>query len=188
VQSPACRRTANAFDAPLVVSNAAALTTLDLVGENNLPAKFVRRQRRMTPAPSAVVVFVGTDLDLAAMGATHETFRPLHYDHDRTWLEVEAGRPAAMWGSVSTVCDPGLAPPGHHTLTITCLARDDIGRPSAEERERYVEGVLDAWEPVFPGLRNSLTLLETSTPDTLKRRIGNTGGAIYGWDNTRRTR
>ena len=172
------------IDTPLVVSNAPTLTTLDLVGDENLPAKFVRRQRRMTLAPSAVVVFIGTSLDLAALGATHETFRPLHYDHDRTWADFEAGRPAAMWGSVSTLCDPGLAPPGHHTLTITSLARDDIGRPWAEERERYLEAVLDAWGPVFPGLRDALTMVEISTPETLKRRIANTGGAIYGWDNT----
>jgi prolycopene isomerase len=171
--------------APVVVSNADAMTTFEkLVGEEHLPARFLRRQRQMNPSPSAFVVFIGTTLDLPGMGASHEMFRPLHFDHDETWRDIDDGLPGAMWGAVATMSDPGMAPPGHHTLTITSLARPDIGRPWRDEAEPFTERVLDAWEERFPGLRDSLTLLETSTPDAFIRHTANTGGAIYGWENT----
>ncbi|HYB23767.1 MAG TPA: NAD(P)/FAD-dependent oxidoreductase [Solirubrobacteraceae bacterium] len=170
--------------APVVVSNAAARTTFEsLVGFEHLPSGFVKRLQRMLPSLSAVVVFVGTSLDLAALGATHEILRPLHYDHQRSYDDVMQGLPGGMWGSVSTLSDPGLAPAGHHTLTITSLAKEDIGQPWSEAIGSFTDRVLAAWETTFPGLADSISFLESSTPEALKRHARNTGGAIYGWEN-----
>jgi len=173
--------------APVVVSNAAAPTTFEsLVGLEHLPSGFVKRLRRMRPSPSAVVLFLGTTLDLAALGAAHEIFRPLHYDHQRSYEEVMEGSPGGMWGSISTLSDPTLAPVGHHTLTITSLAKHDIGRPWQEAIGAYAERALAAWEHTFPGLTDSISFMETATPQTLERYTGNTDGAIYGWENVPR--
>lgn len=173
--------------APVVVSAIAAPTTFQsLVGLEHLPRGFVKRLERMRTSPSAVVLFLGTTLDLAALGAAHEIFRPLHYDHQRSWEDVMEGHPGGMWGSVSTLADPQLAPAGQHTLTITSLAKYDIGRPWSEAIGPFTDRVLAAWEHTFPGLTDSISFMETATPDTLERYTRNTDGAIYGWENTPR--
>ena len=51
-------------------------------------------------------------------------------------------------------------------------------------REAFVEELLAAYEPLLPGLRESLTFLESATPRTLERYSANHAGAIYGWENS----
>jgi len=40
----------------------------------------------------------------------HETFIYKHWDHDDTWRDVLAGKPAGMSMSIMTMLDPNLAP------------------------------------------------------------------------------
>ena len=166
-----------------VVSNADATATFEeMVGEEHLPASFMKRLRRMKPSLSAVVVFAGTDLNLRERGA-HEIFRPRHYDPEAVYEDIQAVRPGGVWGAIPTLIDPSLAPRGEHTLTISALAPYDIGKPWEGEAERYTELMLDDFEGVFPGLKDSITFLETATPDTLWRYCRNRGAACYGWEN-----
>ncbi|MFI0480821.1 phytoene desaturase family protein [Actinomadura sp. 9N215] len=168
-----------------VVSNADATATFtELVGDEHLPSGFMKRLRRMTPSTSAAIVFMATGMDLPGAGAVHEVFRPLHLDHEETYRDVLAGRPGGMYGTVPTIASPSMAPEGQHLLTVHCTAPYDIGRPWADEVKVYEERVLDAFEPVFPGLRDSLVHLETATPRALERHTANRAGAAYGWANT----
>jgi len=168
-----------------VVSNADAAGTFEeLVGEDQLPAAFVKKLRRMKPSVSAVIVFVATNLDLRAHGAVHEVFRPLHFDHDQTYEDMLQGKPGGMFGTVPTLASPSLAPEGEHLLIVHSLAAYDIGRPWPGEVERYTDEVMTAFEQVFPGLRDSITFLETATPLALERHSRNQRGAAYGWENT----
>ena len=170
--------------APSVISNADATATFEeMVGEEHLPAGFMKRLRRMKPSWSAVVVFVGTDMDLSENGA-HEIFRPRSFDPEEINQDILGGRPGGMWGTVPTLVDPSLAPEGQHTLTITCMAPYDIGRPWEDEVERFTEATLDDFEVVFPGLKDHISFLETATPPTLQRYCLNRDGAAYGWENT----
>ena len=84
--------------------------------------------------------------------------------------------------SVMTMLDPALAPPGDHMIIITSVAPYDIGRPWKDEKERYTESLLAQFEPYFPGLRESLTFVQSSTPLTLERYTRNYHGATYGWE------
>jgi prolycopene isomerase len=169
--------------AAAVVSNADATTTFDeLVGEEHLPRALLKRLLRMKPSLSAVVAFVGTSLDMSEGGA-HEIFPPRSYDQEQIYQDLLNGRPGGIWGAIPSLIDPSLAPAGHHTLTITAMTPYDIGRPWAGEAERYAEAMIDHFVPTFPGLKNSVTLLETATPETLHRYCLNRGAACYGWEN-----
>ncbi len=172
------------ISAPVVVSAVAAPLTFEtLVGLDALPAGFVKRHRRLKPGLSAVMLFAATGLDLAALGAKHENFLCLHVDPEDTRRDILAGRPGGMWAAVPTLHDPSLAPPGEHALTITSMARYDVQDSWRSDPQGYQDEMLAAWEPVFPGLRESLTFVEMATPLTLERMTGNTDGAAYGWDN-----
>jgi prolycopene isomerase len=168
-----------------VISNADATTTFaDMVGAEHLPSGFMKRLNRMTPSLSAVIVFIATSLDLRAMGAVHEVFRPLHVDHEDTYKDILQGRPGGMYGTIPTLASGSVAPEGEHLLTVHSLAPFDIGRPWKPEVEAYTDQVLTSFEDVFPGLRDSITYLETATPNALQRHSRNRDGAAYGWANT----
>jgi prolycopene isomerase len=169
--------------APVVISNADALHTFEeLVGAEHLPAAFLRKLRRMEPSLSAFVVFAATRLDLS--GAAHETFLNRTWDHEETWRDIQAGKPGGVWLNVPTPLDPSLAPPGEHLVILSSLAAYDIGRPWAEEKERFTEELLAWAESVFPGLREEMTFVESATPETLARFTRNHRGACYGWEQT----
>lgn len=168
-----------------VISNADATKTFtELVGAEHMPASFMKRLGRMTPSLSAVIVFIATSLDLKAMGGVHEVFRPLHVDHDATYKDILQGRPGGMYGTIPTLASPVVAPVGEHLLTVHSLAPYDIGRPWKPEIEAYTDQVITEFEKVFPGLRESITFVETASPRALERHSGNREGAAYGWANS----
>jgi prolycopene isomerase len=167
-----------------VISNVDVLQTFEeLLGDDVLPASLLKRTRRMKPSLSAVVLFTATKLDLEELGAAHEMFLYTRPDHEDTWRDILEGRPGAMWASAPTLVDPSLAPDGEHLLILNSLASYDIGKPWDEEIGPFEEQLLDAFEPSFPGLRDSLTFRESATPLTLERYTLNRGGAAYGWEN-----
>jgi phytoene desaturase len=168
--------------APVVISNADVRQTLEqLVGEEQVPAPLLRRTRRMRPSLSAFVIYAATDLDLTQHDAAHETFLYRHWDHDRTYVDVQEGQPGGMWVSVPTLADPSLAPPGQHLVVITSLAPYHTDDSWEADRERFADETLAAVEDAYPGLRRHLTYMETATPHTLRENTLNTDGAIYGW-------
>lgn len=173
--------------APVVISNAdARLTFEQLVGEDHLPARLLRRLQRLEPALSACVLYAATDLDLVAAGAVHETFVYRHWDHDDTYRDIQAGRPGGMWVNVPTIADPTLAPDGEHLLILTALAHYDVGRPWSEHKDAFTESVMGDLDRVYPGVSDNLTFTETATPETFERRTLNHRGATYGWAVTPR--
>lgn len=172
------------FRAPVVVSNADARQTLEtMVGAEQLPQRYLKRLRRLQPSMSACVVYAATTQDVLQHVKAHETFKYNHWDHEQTWADVQAARPAGMSLSVMTMLDPGLAPPGEHLLIATAVApytRPD-GQTWTEHRDRYADALLGEFETVIPGLRDHLTFRQAGTPLTIERYTRNHRGATYGW-------
>lgn len=169
--------------APAVISNTDAKRTFEqLVGEEHLPAPYLRRLRRMKPSLSAFVLYAATDVDLRREDAAHETFIYRHWDHDETSADIERGLPGGVWLNVPTLLDPSLAPPGEHVLILTSLARYDIGQPWSDVRARNTDLLLAELAGLYPALRDRVRVIETATPLTLERYTLNQGGAIYGWE------
>jgi prolycopene isomerase len=170
---------------PVVVSNAdGRQTLLELVGEEHLPSNFLRRMGRLTIGHSAFVAFVGTDLDLSGLDLAHETFIPSEWDQDSDEARIAAGEPAGVWVGIPTLIDPQLAPAGEHALAVSAVAAHDIGRPWTEHADAYCEELLKRAERLIPGLRENLKFLETATPETFVQFTSNSGGAMYGWEQT----
>jgi prolycopene isomerase len=169
---------------PVVVSAVDARQTFEeLVGMEHVPNGFAKRFQRLKPSLSAVVVFAVTSLDVRAAGLAHSTFVNADWSLDRIHEQVLEGRPGGHWLALPSLFDDGVAPPGEHLLIFTSMAHyDAVADPAA--RDAYVEALLASYEPILPGLRASLTFLESATPRTLERYTGNHRGALYGWENT----
>lgn len=155
----------------------------ELVGWDALPSSLRRRVQRYSLAPSAVTLFGGFDGDPQELGLVDENIVFRHWDHRRTWAELQDGRPGGIWASVPTLVDPGMAPEGRHSAIITGLVPGDMSRDWRTERPELAEDMLSAVEAAFPGFRDGFELIETATPDTYQRWTGNTDGAAYGWEN-----
>ncbi|HEX5502168.1 MAG TPA: NAD(P)/FAD-dependent oxidoreductase [Thermomicrobiales bacterium] len=171
--------------AAAVISNADARQTFDtLVGDEHLPAPFVRRLHRLAPSLSACVLYAATRLDLRQVAPAYETFLYRHWDHEETYRDILAGQPGGMWVAVPTLVDPSLAPPGEHLVILTSLATYNGDRDWERDKGRMTEALLDEVEGHFPGFRANLTHAEVATPPTLERFTLNQAGAIYGWEFT----
>lgn len=168
---------------PVVVSNADARQTFDaLVGDEHLPAPFIKRLHRMRPSISAFLVFAATSLDLTQFNAAHDVFVFHHWDHEETYRDILNGKIGGISIRLVTLEDSSLAPAGEHIAIITAPMPYDIGIPWSEVRDRYTEELLDEVDHVFPGFRDKLTFVEASTPQALERFTGNYQGATYGWE------
>jgi prolycopene isomerase len=170
-----------------VVSNADARHTFeDLIGLEHLPGSYVKRLNRYQLSMSACVVYAVSNTDLLALNPAHETFKYNHWDHEDTWADILEGKPGGMSLSIMTMLDPGLAPSGEHIVIITAVAPYDIGKPWEQVKDAYVEGLLAEFEPALPGLRESITWMDSGTPITLERYTRNQRGSTYGWELTPR--
>jgi len=147
-----------------------------------VPAPFLKRLNRLKPSLSAVVVYGVTKHDLMQYDPVHETFKYNHWDHDETWADVQAARPAGMSLSIMTMIDPDLAPPGEHLIIITAVAPYDAPAPWPEIKDAYVDALLGEFETVLPDLRSYFELVTAGTPLTIERFTRNHRGATYGWD------
>lgn len=156
----------------------------ELVGWEALPGSWRRRVERYTLAPSAVTLFGGFDGDPQQLGMVDENIVYRHWDHRRTWAELQDGRPGGIWASVPTLVDPGMAPEGRHSMIVTGLVPADLSRDWSSAKPELAQDMITAVETAFPGFRDGFEPLETATPATYARWTGNRGGAAYGWENT----
>jgi prolycopene isomerase len=170
-------------DAPIVVSNADALHTFqDMIGVEHVPTSFAKRLQRLKPSASACVLYGATTHDVLQYEPAHETFVYKHWDHDDTWRDVQAGKPAGMSMSIMTMLDPDLAPRDEHIIIITAVAPYDIGRDWGAYRDEYMDGLLAEFEPTIPNLREHLSFWIGGTPVDIERFTRNYQGATYGWE------
>ena len=170
--------------APVVVSNADARLTFDrLVGEAHVPDRYIKKLRRMKPSISGFVLYSAARIDPTEFGLDHETMVYRHWDHDRTYEDVVAGRPGGTWLSFPTVHDPSLAPNGEHIVIFTSLMPYDIGEDWDQAKPRLTEQMIDRVEELMPGYRDAITFVDSATPKTFEEYTLGQEGAIYGWEN-----
>jgi prolycopene isomerase len=79
--------------------------------------------------------------------------------------------------------DPSLAPAGEHIVIMSSMAQYDIGKPWEQEGDRFADELIDDFEKVFPGLRESIKFREVATPVSMERFCLNHRGAAYAWEN-----
>jgi prolycopene isomerase len=171
--------------APVVISNADARLTFEaLVGAENVPERFMRRLNRMRPSISAFLLYSASTLPVHEMDLGAEVFVYDHWDHDETWTDIESGRLGGMWASIPSLHDSSLAPEGEHVVIFTSLMPYDIGRPWDEVKPEMTEQMIDRVEQLLPGYRDSLTFVDSATPQTFHDYTLAQEGAIYGWQNS----
>jgi C-3',4' desaturase CrtD len=169
------------FEAGQILFNLPPWDAAGLLGETAPTA--LRKARLPQDGWGAFMVYVG--LDTAAVPAG----MPLH-------LQVLAREPFGEGNSVflslSLPDDPGRAPAGHRTLTISTHTAPagwwelfERDRPAFEARkETYTQRVLDVATTALPGLRQAARLVLTGTPITFQRFTHRSLGWVGGFPQT----
>lgn len=161
----------------------------------------LRKVRRTEYSLSALSVFCAVEMDLKALGYDsgnywwHRTS-----DLDALYRRMERELPGAeldvLFLAITSLKDPGHAPPGHHTLEMFTFVpwapfERWAGTPSGERDPAYQalkrdlgERALRAAEQVIPGLRRQVRFLEIGTPLTNDFYCQTHRGAIYGTAKT----
>jgi prolycopene isomerase len=173
------------INSPIVISNADMKTTInDLVGQNKFPVRFLQRINKMQHSLSIFVVYVATNLDLKALGLSHESFCYNDYDHDKNYLKTQQGE--INWLSITapTLVDSSLAPEGEHLLMLTTLIPFPTETSWKQAKPKYIQTLLKLAEQTIPNLQNHILFIEGGSPATMKRYTQNYQGAAYGWDVT----
>lgn len=188
------------WTARVVVSDVDPVITFgQLVNPGLVPRSVAEKASHLRPSASIFGLFVGTDLDLPALGMT--TGNLVHYgryDINEIFRETMASESPKVSNLIfvnsPTIRDPegGLAPSGQHSLQILAGASYEAferwaGLPAAERGEEYAafvkelgDALVSTVERYIPGLSQHLEFVEYITPLTFERRINLVRGGIYG--------
>ncbi len=180
-----------AVDASVVVSSAdPKRTLLRLLAPGTLPIRIEEEFRRLRCRGTAAKVHLALagPLELpAADGRLDEAIRigGGHVDElERAFDAIKYRRFSErphLEIRVPTVADPGLAPAGHHVVSILAsFAPYDLdGGWTDEARERLGEAVIGVLEKHAPDVRQRIVAKEVLTPADLEARLALTGGQLH---------
>ena len=182
----------DAIDATWVVSNTDPITTArNLIGEENLPAKFLKKLRFRALSAGSVNVFLGVARSPEELGLRyHENFINADYDFDAHHEAMRViGPPKAVLLACYNALDPDISPPGTSLISLTTLT---YGQPWLDlPQDQYVatknkvaDAMITMAEQIAPDIRKYAEVVEVATPITNIRYTGNISGSIYGFTNT----
>ncbi len=188
-----------------VISNADPGVTFEkLVGSEHLSWRLKRKLKRLSYSPSALSLFLATDLDLKAAGFDSGNY--WYYENadiDNLYRQgdsdhiIHSDRAKSFFMTITTLKDPTKVYRGHHTLELfTFVNYEAFGRwsnssyedrPTAYEalKQELARKMLISAEELIPGLRDHLAFCSLGTPLTNEYYLNATRGNIYGPAHTR---
>jgi phytoene dehydrogenase-like protein len=103
---------------------------------------------------------------------------------ERSFEEARAGRPATLPfsdGVIPTTLDPSLAPDGAHVVSLFTQWVPHMWSEEAhrEELEAYADRVVQAYEDVAPGFRESIVARQVIGPYDMETEWNLIGGNIF---------
>ncbi len=176
--------------APLVVSNASAITTYTtMLDPAVVPDSVLRDLRGRALGISGTIVYLGLDATPEELGFTSST-NMITTDLDEKTVRdsmFTMGPTPFVVASCYDVEPIGFSPPrGSHVALCSVQYGEVWDRVAPEDYTRakfdYAQSQLDLLEVIAPGAREVIEEVEVATPQTLKRYLGHPGGAIYGFD------
>jgi phytoene dehydrogenase-like protein len=190
--------------ARVVISDADSIITLGkLIDPQIVPDKIQKKVQLLRPSIGAFYAFIGTDLDLPALGISSANIH--HYEQLDMNRIYEALGTSTLQEKIlgyfitsPSVKDPdgGHAPRNHHTVEIVTLVNYGVfekwsDSPSLKRgdeykalKERMGEGLVKAAERYIPNLSGHLDCVEYATPLTNEYWVNAVKGGCFGPEQT----
>lgn len=171
--------------AKVVVSNINARTLyLKMIGEQYLPGLAVKGIKSYDYSTGVPMIYLGLK-KAPELSAHHSVFAITPHELNAyQWDNVDKGiLPDRHLGLICwpTLSDDSIAPKGRHVLNIIPEGFYNLkGKNWDEEKPKFIERVLENLEKkAIPGLRDSIEVMECSSPLDYERRLLLPQGAIY---------
>ena len=190
--------------ARVVISNADPVITLGkLIDQQIVPSKIQKKVRLLRPSVGAFYAFIGTDLDLPALGINSASIH--HYEqfdmnniHETLGASTLQENLPGYFITSPSVKDPegGHAPRSCHTLELVTfisyrMFEKWMNFPSMKRGAEYEalktrigEGLVKAAERYIPNLSGHLDCVEYATPLTNEYWVNAFSGGCYGPEQT----
>jgi len=178
-----------------VISNADTKRTfLNLVGREHLPRAFMKRLEGLEISLSAFQVRMGTDVAMPkGLSAGSLMYFPKYGVTEHMFSMARKGaiedNPKEIFFdmTIPTLVDPGLAPAGCHIVCLSYAPMPDNLRrgmtrhtPEYEAfKERMASILIEAAEPLIPGLDSHILIKDTASPLTFERYTQATDGCLF---------
>lgn len=186
-----------------IISNAdPGITYLNLVKEQNLSAKLLKKLKKTKYSCSSLMLFLSVAMDVRKLGMDSGNIWMMdNRDMDRIYEEMNAVDITSgdvfpgLFISCTTLKDPTSFDGKHHSLeVITYINPDSFRKFNKENKERskeYLEfkeiltnKMINTLERALPGIRDHIVHKELGTPMTNKHYLNATNGSVYGTEKS----
>jgi phytoene dehydrogenase-like protein len=181
--------------APLVVTSLHPQTAfLRHVGATNLPDDFVRDIERWRSRSGVVKINLAIDRLPSFTADPTDGQAELHTGSvemaptmefiERAFIDAREGRPATAPfsdGVIPTTLDKTLNPDGPHIFSLFTqwVPADWSEEPHTQELAAYADRVIDLYDEVAPGFRDSVLAKDVVGPHQMETEYGLVGGNIF---------
>jgi len=160
----------------------------DLIGDEHLPASWLKGLERLSPSLSVLVLSLGLDCAPRDVGIDHHlTMVFPDADIDACMRRQRSSRTIEGFSvTAHAVTEPGIAPPERSTVVVAAGTDPDawIGLGDEDYRrakQQTAAGLMARLEALYPGLGARVRVTDLATPRTMRRYTGNPAGAILGF-------
>jgi|GEM_PF-335072 len=171
------------LDAGLFVSNISPYIVHNaLLPPEARSVRWTKRLSNLRPSVSSLSIYLGMKPGFEQLLPNDITFWFGHTDSGRIYRNIIENKKDSIDHLVFL---RSTAHPRAPTLTLMNFTRQDFSAQWKKDKCRLAEMLLSKAEELFPGLRDYIEVMEIGSPSTFERYTANTGGALYGFENTK---
>lgn len=143
---------------------------------------WMKRLGRLNPSLSCVAAYLGMRDDVTRVLEDTITFWFATTDPAHPFGRRMASGPGDLDHLILLATRSGE---DRSTLTLMSIVDKRLSSDWKQDKHRVADTMLEKAERLYPGLRDLVDVREIGSPDTFERFTGNTGGALYGFENDR---
>ncbi|MCX5677797.1 MAG: NAD(P)/FAD-dependent oxidoreductase [Candidatus Omnitrophica bacterium] len=165
------------FKTNKIVSSIDLHTTLfELLKNEKIKSQVKTRLTLSKETPSLFVLYLGVAADTKLI----ERSVGWHYAHyEINKFEFDD----CVYITAPTLYDSSLSPKGIHAVQLFIKSRYDFNsmRNWHAAKDIFIKEALLKLDMLIPGVKEKITVIESASPETIRRFTNNKNGAAYGW-------
>jgi len=171
------------YEAPLFVSNISPYILHNaLIPEPFQGKRWKRRLASLSPSASCVAVYLGMKPGINSLVTPHISFWYPSLDNEKIFSNVLRNKKD---GIDHLILLKSSHAPEYPTLTLMNFVLKSFSSDWKSDKMRIADMMVKKAEELYPGLRSCIEVMEVGSPATFERYTANTGGSLYGFENTR---
>jgi phytoene dehydrogenase-like protein len=173
----------DSIEADLFISNVGpSILHHELIPAANRSKLWQRRLSNLAPSISAMAVYCGLKTPAADIIPHNTNFWFASLDNQAIFQKIRHNDHAAL---EHLICLRNSESRDPATLMILYFLNQSVSTNWKQDKSAFAQRMLDKAEELHPGLKSVIDCSEVGSPDTFERYTGNSGGALYGFENTK---